>query len=62
MLNGQKVNKIIENNAHSTDILIKHYCTTILYMQLRNGVVSKLKNVFYKLYYLNNDNFCIVCC
>ena len=60
MLNETIISDILENNAKSTDILIKHYTSIILHCQLRHWVLSEVKKYFYKLYYTNPDNFCVI--
>ena len=60
MLNEKIVTDIIDNNAKSTNILIKHYTSIILHLQIRNWIISEIKRSFYKLYYVNSDNFCVI--
>ena len=60
MITEEALNVLFENNAKSNEKLLKYYTTQVLYIYIRNNFSNELRKIFYKLYYLNSDNFCII--
>jgi hypothetical protein len=60
MITEEALNVLFENNAKSNEKLLKYYTTQVLYIYAKNSLSNELQKAFYKLYYLNSDNFCIV--
>ena len=60
MITEEVLNVLFENNAKSNEKLLKYYTSQVLYIYIKNNFSNELRKAFYKLYYLNSDNFCIV--